>query len=294
MAVSMAKSHMHQFRQFYYQYKISRWVWAVVLLMITILILAPLFWMIRISLTPESELFELKSKSIIKIASLKSYRSLFTDRIYFFRYYLNSLIVASMTTGVCLTAGLLAGYSFSRFRYKGRNFLMQALLSSQMFPWALLLIPLFISFSKFKLINSYIGLVLAHSTFAFPLCTWILKSYFDTIPRELEESAEIDGCGKLRTLWSIILPVCLPGIVAAGIYVFLFSWNDFLFGLTLTTKDEMRILAPGIALTFIQEHRYVWGEMMAACVCVTVPLVVLFLLLQRYFIEGLTAGAMKG
>ena len=294
MTTTPLESPMQTFQQFYHKHKISRWVWFVVILMITLLILTPMFWMVRIAFTPESELFNWPPKSIIKAASVKGFVTLFTDRFYFFRYYLNSIIVAVMTTAVCLTAGILAGYSFSRFRYKGRIFLMQALLSSQMFPWALLLIPLFITFSKFRLINTYTGLVLAHSTFAFPLCTWILKSYFDTIPRELEECARIDGCGKLRALWSIILPISLPGIVAAGIYVFLFSWNDFLFGLTLTTKDSMRILAPGIALTFIQENRYVWDEMMAACVCVTVPLVVLFVFLQRYFIEGLTAGAMKG
>lgn len=263
------------------------------MVVVTGLLLFPIYWMVRIAFTPLPELFVVPPRSILKTATLHSFVLLFTKRAYFFRYYLNSIIVSSATTVVCLVAGLLAAYSFSRFRYFGRNLLMQTLLSSQMFPWALLLIPLFISFSKIGLINTYTGLVIAHATFAFPLCTWILKSYFDTIPRELEESAEMDGCGKLRILWSIVLPVCLPGIVAAGIYVFLFSWNDFLFGLTLANKQSMRILSPGLSLTFVEAHRYNWTEMMAACVVTAIPLVVLFLFLQRYFIQGLTAGAMK-
>lgn len=282
-----------RFRQFYYRNDLSRWVLFGLIIIVTGFILSPIYWMVRIAFTPEFQIFVVPPKSILETATTRAFELLFTKRAYFFIYYLNSIIVSSATTVVCLVSGLLAAYSFSRFRYIGRNLFMQTLLSSQMFPWALLLIPLFISFSKLGLINTYTGLVIAHATFAFPLCTWILKSYFDTIPRELEESAEMDGCGKLRILWSIVLPVCLPGIVAAGIYVFLFSWNDFLFGLTLTNKQNMRILAPGLSLTFVEQHRYNWTEMMAACVVITIPLVVVFLFLQRYFIQGLTAGAMK-
>jgi multiple sugar transport system permease protein len=194
---------------------------------------------------------------------------------------------------VCLVAGLLAAYSFSRFEYRGKKTLMVIALSAQMFPWAMMLISVYIFFIKLRLLDSYAGLIAAHSTFALPLTIWITKSYFDSIPRELEESAFIDGCSRMRTLMRIVVPVSYPGILAAGIYVFIFSWNDFLFGLTLTSRDKMRILAPGIALSFIGEYEYRWVEMMSTSIAISIPVVVLFLLLQRYFIEGLTAGALK-
>lgn len=167
-------------------------------------------------------------------------------------------------------------------------------LSAQMFPWALLLISLYIFYIKFRLLNTYFGLILAHTTFALPLTIWIIKGYFDTIPKELEESAYIDGCSRMRALVQVILPLAKPGVTAAGIYIFLFSWNDFLFGLTLTTQDTMRILSPGIVLQFVGEFEYRWVEMMASSLVVTLPIVILFLFFQKYFIQGLTAGAVKG
>jgi multiple sugar transport system permease protein len=125
------------------------------------------------------------------------------------------------------------------------------------------------------------------------LTIWIIKGYFDTIPHQLEESAFLDGCGRMQALWRIILPLTTPGLTAAAVYVFIFSWNDFLFGLTLTTQDSKRLLAPGIAMSFIGEFQFRWVEMMAASVVITLPVVVLFLFLQRAFVEGLTAGALK-
>lgn len=134
MTTTPIQSSMQKFQQYYHKHKISRWVWCVVILMITILILTPMFWMVRVAFTPESELFNWPPKSIVKAASIKGFISLFTERLYFFRYYLNSLIVAVMTTAVCLASGVLAGYSFSRFRYKGRIFLMKHCSPPRCFP----------------------------------------------------------------------------------------------------------------------------------------------------------------
>ena len=198
------------------------------------------------------------------------------------------------TVVICLIAGMLAAYSFSRFEYFGRNTLMVGTLSAQMFPWALLLISLYIFLGKLRLVNSYLGLILAHSIFALPLTIWIIKGYFDTVPQELEDAAIVDGCSPMQTLLKIMIPVCYPGILAAGIYVFIFSWNDFIFGLTLTSQENMRTLGPGIALTFIGEHAYAWVDMMASSILVSLPTIIVFLLLQKFFIQGLTAGAVKG
>jgi len=265
--------------------------WIITLALVLILF-SPIIWMVRISLTNKPDLFVLPPKPFFESLNTKGYEELL-QRTNFLRYYVNSIIVATFTVVVCLAAGILAAYSFSRFQFKGRKILMQIALSAQMFPWALLLISVYIFFIKLNLLNTYAGLILAHSTFALPLTIWITKSYFDSIPKELEESAYIDGSGKMVTLARIILPVSLPGILAASIYVFIFSWNDFLFGLTLTSKDSMRILAPGIAISFIGEFEYRWVEMMSACIAVSIPIIILFLFMQRYFIEGLTAGALK-
>jgi multiple sugar transport system permease protein len=271
---------------------LSRWALFAVTLALVLVLFFPILWMVRISLTAKPDLFILPPKPLLQNINLDGYRGLLA-RTNFLRYYLNSIIVAAGTVLVCLIAGMLAAYSFSRFEYRGKKALMVAALSAQMFPWALLLISVYIFFIRLRMLDTYLGLIVAHSTFALPLTIWITKSYFDTIPRELEESAFMDGCGHMRTLMRIIIPVSYPGILAAGIYVFIFSWNDFLFGLTLTSKDHMRILAPGIALSFIGEYEYRWVEMMSTSIAITIPVVILFLLLQRYFIEGLTAGALK-
>lgn len=276
----------------YYRLHLEKWIKFFLAVVFVLVLMFPIFWMVRISLTQKQLLFQLPPGRVLGNINWKGYASIL-ERTNFLRYYLNSLIVAVLTVLICIGSGMLAAYSFSRFKYKGRNALMVVTLSSQMFPWALLLLSIYIFFIKLHLLNSYFGMVLAHTTFALPLTIWIIKSYFDTIPKEMEESAFIDGCGRMQTLKAIILPVSSPGLVAAGIYAFIFSWNDFLFGLTLTTKDTMRILAPGIALSFIGEFEYRWVEMMASCIAISIPIIILFLVFQRYFIQGLTAGALK-
>ncbi len=280
------------FRIFIRRYHLDRGMLFVLAVAIVMVMMSPIFWMIRISLTPDSDLFLMPPKVFSGDLNLEGYKGLFT-RIRIARFYINSIIVAFGTVATCIICGTLTGYSFSRFEYKGRKLLMIITLSAQMFPWAMLIISLYILFIRTRLLDSYLGLILAHTTFALPLTIWIIKSYFDTIPREMEESAYIDGCSRLRTLWKIVLPLTTPGILAAGIYAFIFSWNDFLFGLTLTTQEKMRILAPGIAMTFLGEWDYRWVDMMSASIAVTIPVVIMFLFLQKYFIEGLTAGALK-
>ena len=277
---------------FFRRHHLSRWVFFVITLALVAFMLFPIFWMVRISLTPDSLLFTLPPKSIIKNINLNGYHGLFY-RIKITYFYINSIVVATGTVITCVFCGTLAAYSFSRFKYRGRNTLMVVTLSAQMFPWALMIISLYILYIKTRLLDTRVGLILAHTTFALPLTIWIIKSYFDTIPRELEESAYIDGCSRMRTLLRIVLPLTIPGILAAAIYVFIFSWNDFIFGLTLTTQNRTRTLAPGLSMTFIGEWEYHWVDMMSSSISITIPVVILFLFLQRYFIEGLTAGALK-
>ena len=283
---------MQDLRTFIRRWDLGRWLLFALTLALVLFLFFPIIWMVRISLTAKPDLFILPPKPLLRNLNFGGYLGLLA-RTNFLRYYLNSIIVALGTVAVSLVAGMLAAYSFSRFDYRGKKTLMVVALSSQMFPWAMLLISVYIFFIRLHLLDSYLGLILAHTTFALPLTIWITKSYFDSIPRELEESAFMDGCSRMRTLGRIIVPVSTPGILAAGIYVFIFSWNDFLFGLTLTSKDRMRILAPGISLSFIGEYEYRWVEMMSTSIAISIPVVIMFLVLQRYFIEGLTAGALK-
>jgi len=283
---------LNRVKIFVARHRLTRWVFFLVALLLVIILLFPLFWMLRISISPRPELFVIPPKWLPERINPQGYQSILAEGN-FLRYYLNSIIVALSTVLICLFAGILAAYSFSRFEYPARKTLMVITLSAQMFPWALLIISLYIFFLKLRLLNTYWALILAHTTFALPLTLWIVKGYFDTIPRELEESAYMDGCMRTRALLAIIVPLSSPGILAAAIYIFIFSWNDFLFGLTLTSSDKMRILAPGIALAFIGQYEYRWIEMMASSIAVILPIVIAFLFLQRYFIEGLTAGAIK-
>ena len=283
---------LNRVKIFIVKHRLTRWGFFLLALLFVIVLLFPLFWMFRISISPRPELFEIPPKWIPERINPKGYHSILAEGN-FLRYYLNSIIVAIATVFICLFAGILAAYSFSRFEYPARKTLMVITLSAQMFPWALLIISLYIFFLKLRLLDTYWALILAHTTFALPLTLWIVKGYFDTIPRELEESAYMDGCMRTRALLTIIVPLSAPGILAAAIYIFIFSWNDFLFGLTLTSSDNMRILAPGIALAFIGQYEYRWIEMMASSIAVMLPIVIAFLFLQRYFIEGLTAGAIK-
>jgi multiple sugar transport system permease protein len=279
-------------RALYYRTKLAKWLNLFLALLISGLFVAPLFWMFRISFTARRFMFTLPPVPLSESATLAGYISLL-QLPEFLRYYLNSVIVAFGTVALALIAGTLAAYSFSKFRYRGRNSLMLFALSAQMFPWAMLLISLYLLFNKVQMLNTYGALILTHTTFALPLTIWIMKGFFDTIPGELLDSAAMDGCSRLRTLASIVMPISRPGVVAAGIYIFIFSWNDFIFGLTLMSTRNRRPLTVGVALTFLTERQTYWSEMMASAVIVTIPLVILFLLLQRHFIAGLTAGAMK-
>ena len=262
------------------------------LLMITIVFVFPIYWMIVTSLKPNMDILRLPLTFIPKKITLENYYRTFEDGL-FPIYYKNNIIVSTLTTIATLGLATMAAYAFSRYHFKGSKTLQMLLLSTQMFPAVVLLIALYSIYSKMGLINTYTALVLACSTNALPMSIWMLKSFFDTVPRSLEESASIDGAGKGYTLVRIVLPLIRPGIVAVGLYAFLISWEDFLWGLNLVNKIEMRTLASGIALSYLGESAYDWGKAIAATVSAAVPVMIAFVFLQKNFIAGLTAGAVK-
>ena len=167
------------------------------------------------------------------------------------------------------------------------------ILVTQMFPGIVLLLSLYMIYRNLGLLNTYTALILACTTKALPLSIWMLKGFFDTIPRSIEEAAYIDGAGRLRTLYNVIAPLIKPGVVAVSIYTFMVTWDDFIYALTLINRNEMRTLPAGIALAFLGEYGYDWAKIMAASVAASIPILLIFIFLQKYMIAGLTAGAVK-
>ncbi|MGO1383739.1 MAG: carbohydrate ABC transporter permease [Arachnia sp.] len=254
--------------------------------------LLPIYWLFATSLTPRTEVFAYPPKLFPSSPTLDSYRALLENAA-LFGYLRNSLIVSIITAVLSVVVSAAMAYSFSKYRYRGRRSLMYLVLSSQMFPQALLLVTLYTVFSEYNLLNTYTALVLSFTTFTLPLCVWMLKGFFDTIPNDLIEAAKVDGASRIRTFVVVVLPLAAPGLVAAGLFAFVRGWNDFIFALTLAGPDK-QTLPPGLVNTFIGEASTAWPELMAASLVVSLPVVIGFIALQRFFVGGLTAGGVKG
>ncbi len=260
--------------------------------LVAIMFIFPIYWMIVTSLKANSVIMRLPPQFLPDHPIPDHYISVLSDRR-FFTFYKNSVIVAVLTTAVTLGLAVLASYSFSRFRYRFSGVLQMLFLSTQMFPAVVLLISLYTLYSKCGLINTYTALVLACTTSALPLSILVLKGFFDTVSPTIEEAATIDGAGRFRTLATIVIPLIKPGIVAVGLYSFLVCWDDFLWSLTLTNKLEMRTLSAGISMLYLGEQSQDWARVMAAATCASLPILVVYIFLQRYMIEGLAMGAVK-
>jgi multiple sugar transport system permease protein len=212
-------------------------------------------------------------------------------------YFVNSLIVSSIASVASVVVALLAAYAVSRYRFRGRQVFSISVLSTQMFPGILFLLPLFVIFvnidrvTGLDLYGSRTGLIITYMTFTLPFAIWMLVGYLDSIPRELDEAAKVDGTGPMGALVRVVIPAAVPGIVAVLIYAFMTAWGEVLFASVLT-DDSTRTLAVGLQGYATQNNVY-WNQIMAASLTVSVPIVIGFLLLQRFLVAGMTAGAVK-
>ena len=260
--------------------------------LVCVLIVFPFYWMVVTSMQSGTGLFSYPPKFLPDNYRLQSYYAVFTNTD-LARWMRNSLIVAVVSTILALVTGISGAYALSRFRYRAKNAFALTILTTQMIPPLVLVIPLFTIFIKLKLTDKIVGLIVANFVFALPVVAWMMKAIFDSIPEEIEEAARIEGASWPYILMRITGPIALPGIVATGIFSFLQAWDEFMVARTIVTATERWVASIGLA-SFIGIYITPWDEIMAAAVVFTLPPVILFLCVQRYFIAGLGEGAVKG
>ncbi|MFD7974891.1 carbohydrate ABC transporter permease [Streptomyces sp. NPDC059071] len=271
------------------------WTRRIVLSLLTAFVLLPVYVMVSSSLKPLEDVSG-KFRWWPSGLTVRPYADIWRT-VPLADYFVNSLIVAGAATVCSVTVAVFAAYAVSRYDFRGRRVFTVTVLSTQMFPGILFLLPLFLLYvnignaTGIALFGSRGGLVLTYLTFSLPFSVWMLVGYLDSIPRELDEAAKVDGCGPVGALFRVIVPAALPGIVAVAVYAFMTAWGEVLFA-SVMTNDTTRTLAVGLQGYATQNDVY-WNQVMAASLVVSVPVVAGFLLLQRYLVAGLTAGAVK-
>ena len=250
----------------------------------------PILWLARLSILPETLLIELPPAWLFT-PSLSGYREVLTLHP-FFRYLQNSLVVAVCSSAGAIAIGLPAAYSFVRFRYHGRETLSLAVLCVHVMPPIAMIIPLFVIYSRLGLLDTRLGLIVTHISLTLPLSVWLLRGFVLRVPVELEEAAQVDGCGRLEALWRVVIPIMAPGIAATAVLTFLYSWNDFIYAVILTGRGARTL--PVMISGFITERAVYWDRVAAAGMLVLLPTAILGVAVQRYLATGLAAGAVKG
>lgn len=260
--------------------------------LLIVVCLFPFLWMGLSSIKTLPELYTVPPHWWPDVPTLGNYVNvLFESNIP--RYFVNSVVISLGATGLALALAVFASYGFARFDFNGKPFWQAFVLVGQLLPTAAIIVPLFITLRVLGLVNTYWGLILVYMIITLPLSVWMLTSYFRAIPVELEEAAIIDGASRLGVLFRITLPLSLPGIVAVIVYAFVTTWNEFIFALCFATDSSVKTLPIGLS-EFSTEFNTDWGAVMAASVVMTLPIALLFLVFQKMFVGGLTAGGMKG
>ncbi len=263
-----------------------------VLVGLAILVLFPFYWMTVTSFKNEEQMRSLVSMFWPRPLVGENYEQLLakTD---FVKWYGNSATVAISSTLLATAVGTIGAYALARLRFLGRGFMASATLITYLVPPSILFIPLYAQMRNLGLANSLGGLIAAYPSFTVPFVTWLLMGYFESIPEELEEAAMIDGATRFGAFYRVVLPLSAPGVLAAGLYAFTQAWNEFLYALVFITDGKLRTLPVGLA-SFITGDVYGWGYLMAGAVLTTLPVIAAYIYLQKYMVEGLTAGSVKG
>lgn len=265
-----------------------------ILAVILLFLLFPLYWVLMTSFKTNMEAYRFPPTMVPEAPNVNSYISLFTEDNFFFIYYKNNFIVSGITAAVTLVLAVMSGYALSRFKIRWNRWIVAAFLSAQMFPIVSRMISLYDLLGKIHLINTRAGLILALTAAMLPFAITLMASFFDGIPRELEEAAIVDGAGRIQTLFQIVMPLVKSGMVAVGIYAFLMTWDDYLHAVTLIQNDSLRTLSAGVALRYLGELSYDWSKVNTISVVGILPIMFLFFFFQKYMVKGLVVGAVKG
>jgi multiple sugar transport system permease protein len=251
----------------------------------------PVIWMVSISVRTNTEVFALPPRFFPKKFTSEAYTTILTDPVKI-RFFLNSYIVAFSVTALSLLIAILAAYSFSRFTFRMKKVLHMFIIGTQTIPPITLLIPFFGMIVAFRIYDTYFALIFTYLALTLPYAILMMTGYFNTIPKELDEAVMVDGASRFYALWKVLVPISIPGIVATAIYVFLLAWNEFLFALTLTKSTEMRTVPIGIQ-QMMGQYAFKWNEMMAMSIMGSLPILLIYLFAQKYFLAGMTAGSVK-
>lgn len=263
----------------------------VLLIVLAAAIVIPVLWMISTAFKTEAQTYSPKPQWIPSPFTLDSFRKFFTT-YNFGRMTLNSLVTCIFAMIICIACASLAGYGVTRFRFKGKKQLMSFLLVTQMFPSVMLVVPFYAVLSRYHMTNTLFGLIIVYAATNVAFSTWMLVSYFKTVPIELDEAARVDGASSFRIFWNIILPLIVPGIAAVAMFVLFSGWNEYMYSSVLISNDQLKTLTVGI-ISLNSQYQIKWNDLMAASTVSSLPLVVLFVCFQRYFIAGMTGGAVK-
>lgn len=262
------------------------------LTIICAILVFPIYWTLLTSLMPENQLLQYPPKFLPVGITFAAYQRVLS-RTMALRWLLNSSLVTAGTIALSVPISSFAGYAISRFKVAGIREIGYSLLIARMLPASLMIIPLYYIFRQIGLVNNLWGMVVANTTFIVPFATWMMKGFFDSIPPELEDSAQVDGCSIMGAFFRVILPLSLPGLAATTIYSAILSWSEFLFASTLASGENLWTVTVGVA-SFVQQYLIQWSDIMAAALLFMLPMLILFTFLEKYLVGGLTAGSVKG
>ena len=274
------------------RYRASGWLAFVLALAIAFVMLFPIYWIVVSSFKSNAEIFRYPPTLFPEKPELSAYLASSDNGYSVARAFVNSCLIAIPSCLISLFLGVTAGYGLARYRPKGERAFLMVFLVTQMLPVSLILTPLFIIYKNIGILNTFLAPILSTVTISIPFLVLTLRPYFMQMPHELEEAAAIDGCGRIKTFVRIFLPISVPGLVVAATFSFLFAWNDLIFSLTFISRQENRPLTAGI-VNFLTQYGVLWNRIMAFGSIVVLPVIVLFTLLQRQIVAGLTSGALK-
>lgn len=265
---------------------------GILIAILVVIVGFPLAWMALSSFKPGVELFTIPPKILPQNWSLEWYLQAFSNENVM-HYFFNSLFIASVVMVADMLIGTLTAYSLTRFHFKGRKIILISVLAAYCVPPIMLMLPMYKIVNTLGLSGSHVGVIVAHLTVTLPFSVWLLVSFFKKLPKEIDEAAVMDGASEMQVFLKIELPLCVSGVLSTGIMAFIMSWNEFLLSSVLITKESMKTLTVGLA-NYISSTHIDWGIIMALGTITTIPVIILFALVQKYFVEGMTAGAVKG